>query len=189
MVVVTDGNKKITTSSTISTTELGYLDGVTSKIQDQLNGKSATGHTHDDRYYTESESDARFAPISHNHASNTINAMTGYSKPSSTSAISTSDTLNSAIGKLEKALDGKGTSNLALGTTSTTAAKGDHTHDGRYYTESESDARFAPTGHTHTTTIAASSGTNELTLAHGTKYAITAGGDSFVFTMPSDNNT
>ena len=43
--------------------------------------------------------------------------------------------------------------------------------------------------HTHTTTIAASSGTNELTLAHGTKYAITAGGDSFVFTMPSDNNT
>lgn len=107
MVVVTDGNKKITTSSTISTTELGYLDGVTSKIQDQLNGKSATGHTHDDRYYT----------------------------------------------------------------------------------ESESDARFAPTGHTHDVSIAASSGTNELTLAHGTKYALTAGGQSFVFTMPSDTNT
>jgi hypothetical protein len=33
--------------------------------------------------------------------------MTGYSKPSSTSAISTSDSLNAAIGKLEKALDGK----------------------------------------------------------------------------------
>ena len=31
--------------------------------------------------------------------------MTGYSKPSSTSAISTSDTLNAAIGKLEAALD------------------------------------------------------------------------------------
>ena len=47
----------------------------------------------------------------------------------------------------------------------------------------------ASSSHTHTTTIAASSGTNELTLAHGTKYAITAGGDSFVFTMPNDNNT
>ena len=35
-----------------------------------------------------------------------------------------------------------------------------HNHDDRYYTESESDARFAPTGHTHTTTIAASSGAN-----------------------------
>jgi hypothetical protein len=63
---------------------------------------------------------------------------------------------------------GAGTSSLTLGTTATTAAKGNHTH---------------------TTTIATSSGTNELTLAHGTKYAITAGGDSFVFTTPSDNNT
>ena len=48
-----------------------------------------------------------YAAASHNQASNTINAMTGYSKPSSTSAIGTSDTLNAAIGKLEKALDGK----------------------------------------------------------------------------------
>lgn len=47
----------------------------------------------------------------------------------------------------------------------------------------------ASSSHTHTTTIATSTGTNELTLAHGTKYAITAGGDSFVFTMPNDNNT
>lgn len=51
-------------------------------------------------------SDAR-TPTSHNQASDTINAMTGYSKPSSTSAITTSDTLNSAIGKLELALDSK----------------------------------------------------------------------------------
>ena len=47
------------------------------------------------------------ANATHNQASSTINAMTGYSKPSSTSAITTADTLNSAIGKLEKALDGK----------------------------------------------------------------------------------
>lgn len=42
---------------------------------------------------------------SHDQASNTINAMTGYSKPSTTSAITASDTLNTAIGKLEKALE------------------------------------------------------------------------------------
>lgn len=58
----------------------------------------------------------------------------------------------------------KGTSNLTIGTTGTTAAAGNHTH---------------------TTTIASSTGTNELTLAHGSTYAITAGGDSFVFTMPA----
>lgn len=50
------------------------------------------------------------AAKSHTQASSTINAMTGYSKPSSTSAIATSDTLNAAIGKLEKALDGKAAS-------------------------------------------------------------------------------
>lgn len=44
---------------------------------------------------------------------------------------------------------GAGTSSLTLGTTATTAAKGDHTHDGRYYTEAESDSRFAPISHTH----------------------------------------
>ena len=54
--------------------------------------------------------------------------MTNYSKPTSTSAIKATDSLNTAIGKLEKALDGKGTSNLTLGTIATTAAKGDHTH-------------------------------------------------------------
>jgi len=42
-----------------------------------------------------------------NIASEKVNALTGYSKPSSSSSITTSDTLNSAIGKLEKALDNK----------------------------------------------------------------------------------
>lgn len=52
-------------------------------------------------------SDAR-TPTAHNQASNTINAMTGYSKPSSTSAIAATDSLNTAIGKLEKALESGG---------------------------------------------------------------------------------
>lgn len=57
-------------------------------------------------------SDAR-TPTTHTQAANTITAMTGYTKPQSTAAVSASDTLNGAIGKLEKALDGKGTSNFS----------------------------------------------------------------------------
>lgn len=41
-----------------------------------------------------------------NHASNKVTSLTGYSKPNSTSALSTNDSLNDALGKLEKALDG-----------------------------------------------------------------------------------
>lgn len=52
---------------------------------------------------------------------------------------------------------------LALGTTATTAAAGNHTH---------------------TLTIAADSGTNALTLAASTKYKLTAGGSTFIFTTP-----
>ena len=51
-----------------------------------------------------------------------------------------------------------------IGTTATTAAAGNHTH---------------------ATSIAASAGTSELTLAHGSKYALNAGGTSFIFTMPA----
>ena len=77
--------------------------------------------------------DAR-TPKAHNQASNTINAMTGYSKPSSTSAITTSDSLNTAIGKLEKALDSKQTSG--------SYAASNHTHDDRYYTETEINTKL-----------------------------------------------
>lgn len=48
--------------------------------------------------------DAR-TPLAHNQASNTINLMTGYAKASSATAIATSDSLNTAIGKLEKGVE------------------------------------------------------------------------------------
>ena len=51
------------------------------------------------------------------------------------------------------------------------------------------DANAARSNHTHTTSIATSTGTNELTMSHGGKYALTAGGDSFIFTLPADSNT
>lgn len=64
---------------------------------------------------------------------------------------------------------GAGTSNLTLGTTSTTAAKGDHTH---------------------TTSIASDSSSGTVvTLAHNTQYKLTTGGTSVLFKTPADNNT
>lgn len=74
------------------------------------------------------------ATASHNQASNTINAMTGYSKASSIAAISASDSLNTAIGKLEKTLDNKQNAG--------SYAASSHTHDDRYYTESEIDTKL-----------------------------------------------
>ena len=62
---------------------------------------------------------------------------------------------------------GAGTSNLTIGTTSTTAMAGNKTFP---------------------TSIATSTGTNQLTLAANTKYAITAGGTSYIFTTPSTLN-
>ena len=56
----------------------------------------------------------------------------------------------------------------SLGTTSTTAAAGNHTHS---------------------ISIAADSGTNQLTLAASTKYKLTAGGNSYIFTTPPNTNT
>lgn len=42
---------------TASTDELNHITGVTDNIQTQLDGKAPATHTHDDRYYTESEID------------------------------------------------------------------------------------------------------------------------------------
>jgi hypothetical protein len=63
---------------------------------------------------------------------------------------------------------GAGTSNLTLGTDASTAAKGNHTH---------------------AVSIASDSGSSSLTMAANTKYKLTAGGQTFVFTTPPDNNT
>ena len=43
--LVSDSSGKVAVSA-VTSTELGYLDGVTSNIQTQLNGKSASSHTH-----------------------------------------------------------------------------------------------------------------------------------------------
>ena len=76
---------------------------------------SLKNHTHDDNYCTKLEFDnikdmlltniENKSDKDHTHTSENILKMTGYIKPEGTSAITTSDTLNTAIGKLEKGLD------------------------------------------------------------------------------------
>ena len=71
---------------------------------------SLIGHDHNTLYYTQSQIDnivtnlnltlSTKADTSHVHTSANVNKMTGYSKPTTTSAISTNDTLNAAIGWL-----------------------------------------------------------------------------------------
>lgn len=63
---------------------------------------------------------------------------------------------------------GAGTSSLTIGTTASTAAAGNHTHG---------------------LSIAADSGTASINLAANTTYKLTAGGSTYIFKTPVDNNT
>ena len=54
------------------------------------------------------------------------------------------------------------------------------------YVKGKADSVYSPIGHYHTLSIAADSGTNQLTLSASTKYKLTAGGSTFVFTTPPD---
>ena len=86
-----------------------------------------------------------FAPAAHNQASNTINAMTGYAKADAAAAIATTDSLNTAIGKLEKALDGK----QASGSYVTTSRKVNNKALSSDITLTASDVGAAATSHNH----------------------------------------
>lgn len=63
---------------------------------------------------------------------------------------------------------GAGTSSLTIGSTASTAAAGNHTHG---------------------LSLATDTGTSSISLAANTKYKLTAGGSTYIFTTPPDNNT
>ena len=87
-------------------------------------------HNHDSAYAAKSHNHSGvYAPISHTHTAENITALTGYTKALSASAIAATDSLNVALGKLEKALDGKApTGNYAVV---------GHNHNDLYNTKSE----------------------------------------------------
>lgn len=61
--LVSDGNGKVAVSA-VTSTELGYLDGVKSSIQTQLDDKAVSGHTHN------------YAASTHTHAASQVTAGT-----------------------------------------------------------------------------------------------------------------
>ena len=133
-------------------------------LQQNINEKSEKGHKHTKSEITDFPTS--MTPTAHNQASNTINAMTNYAKATSASAITTTDTLNVAIGKLEKALDGKansshthtglmsknnptGTGSFSLNRKANTTigdnsfAEGDSTTASGYFSHAEGDSTTA----------------------------------------------
>ena len=58
-----------------------------------------------------------------------------------------------------------------------------------YLNTGTTSSTVAAGNHTHATTIASDTGTSQVSLTHGGKFKLTAGGTSYIFTMPSDNNS
>ena len=150
------GYTKPDSAGAISTSDT--LNTAIGKLEKALDGKSSTSHNHNSTYLginatakaAKKLATARTingvsfdgtanititaAPNAHNQASNTINTMTGYAIATESSAIAASDTLNAAIGKLEFKVNSKQDSG--------SYAPKVHTHDDRYYTESEINTKI-----------------------------------------------
>lgn len=114
------------------------------------------------------------AATNHNQASNTINAMTGYTKGSNSSAIASSDTLNAAIGKLENKVDSKANS------THTHNYAGSNTHNGAANSAVKLQTPRNING-------VAFDGTKDITVADNTKLPLTGGTVTGKITCPSLN--
>ena len=86
--VTLTGYEKASTIAAVATTDT--IDVAIGKLEKALDGKQASGS---------------YASASHTHAGTEV-TLTGYTMASSISAITTSDTVSTALGKLEKTLDG-----------------------------------------------------------------------------------
>lgn len=158
------------------------ISGTVNSFQTELNGK---------------------ANVNHEHASSAITSMAGYSYESS--IIESGDSLNTAIGKLEQAIStaaGGGITAVTLTSGTTNGAlrlNVNGTNGNNVYVPGLGGAAYLGTGttsntiaagdHTHATSIATSTATNQITLGYGNKYSLNAGGNSYIFTMPSSAST
>lgn len=107
---------------------------------------------------------AKKANSSHTHTGTQV-TLTGYAKPSSTSAIATTDNVNVALGKLEKALDGK----QAAGS----YAAASHNHDTAYLGKTATAAAATKLATAVNINGVAFDGTSSITIADSTKVAPT----------------
>lgn len=195
---------------TATATELNYVDGVTSNIQTQLDGKASSSHTHN---YAGSSS-AGGAATSANKVNNslTVKLNSGTTEgtnmftfngsgaksvnitPSSIGAAASSHTHDDRYyteSEIDTKLSGKANSSHGnhVPATQTASNKIFLRNDNTWATVTPANIGAATSGHTHTASLATDTGTSAITLAHGGKYKLTAGGSSVIFTMPTDNNT
>ena len=75
-------------------------------------GAASSSHTH-----------SNYAASDHSHATNKITALTGYTIATTAAAIASTDSLNTALGKLQKSIDGKQASGSYVPTSRTVAGK------------------------------------------------------------------
>ena len=105
---------------------------------------------HDGRYYTESESEDNFAPLSHvgsGGSAHSVVSITQSGFMDSTDKVQLNDH-ESRIDVIETALPGKADdTDITTLTDALDTHKSSSDHDNRYYTESESDAQYAPIIH------------------------------------------
>lgn len=121
------------------------FDGSTARtISYNTIGAAAASHSHDDKYYTESEVDAKllekadvhdhpYAASSHAHGNITNSGTITSTAVTSATGVLVYDSNNKiqrATAAQARSIIGAGTSSLTIGTTSTTAAAGNHTHSG-----------------------------------------------------------
>ena len=105
----TINSKALTADITLSASDVGALPDSTSIPSKTSDLNNDSGFITGVAWGDVTDKPSTFTPASHNQASSTINALTSYNKSVSggTGALSTSDTLNKALAKLENALDGK----------------------------------------------------------------------------------
>ncbi|MHB1000831.1 MAG: DUF4815 domain-containing protein [Armatimonadota bacterium] len=114
--------------------------------------KSSTDH--DSRYYTETESDSKFAPLPHVGSGGDAHSVATVSEAGFMDAadkVSLGDH-ESRIIAVETILPGKADdADVTVISDALVTHKSSSDHDGRYYTEPESDSRFAPLTHVGST--------------------------------------
>jgi hypothetical protein len=137
-------NSKANTVHTHTESHITDLDKYTqSEVDSLLSGKADTGHTHDDRYYTETEVDTLLsgkANTSHTHVEADITDLGSYIEDITEESLSDLQdvTITSiASGEILK-WNGTAWINNTLAEAGISATG--HTHDDRYYTETETDS-------------------------------------------------
>lgn len=179
--VINSITKVITGNSNVSGSVIDIVSNYTYD-KDTIDEKVAAGGTFDPtQYYTTAQTDSLLdgkSDTGHTHPEYANqNAFSVISANGSTiTADNTGDTLtlsgdsfiNINVNNGTSGSDDRAIFTINTGATSGTVAVGNHTH---------------------ATTIATSTATNQINLGFGSKYALSAGGTSYVFTMPSTSST